>query len=144
MSTLVKYNTGHKNELNGVAPIDWDTDSIKVMLASSSYTPNAATHDFKNDITNEISGGGYVADGVVISGMSVSESGGTITVYAGNVSFAQNASGFTNARYAIIYKNTGIASTSPLIGYINFGADRGNVNGDLNIQFTGGVLFTEV
>lgn len=38
--------------------IDFDTDDIRCLLVSSSYT-FAETHDFVSDITNELSGGNY-------------------------------------------------------------------------------------
>jgi|SRR5215510_4600107 len=44
--------------------------SIKLTLTlhTSSYTPNYATHDFVNDLTNELgSGSGYTAGGVVLA-----------------------------------------------------------------------------
>jgi hypothetical protein len=43
--------------MNGA--IDLDTDTIKVALVTSSYTPNADTHEDMADITNEVTGTGY-------------------------------------------------------------------------------------
>jgi hypothetical protein len=42
---------------------------------------------------------------------------------------------FTNGRYAIIYKDTGSAATSPLMGYIDFGANQSPSGIDFTIQF---------
>lgn len=47
--------------------IDFDTDSIKIMLTTSTYTPNFATHAYKSDVTNEVTGTGYTATGQVLS-----------------------------------------------------------------------------
>jgi len=57
--------------VSGNAPIDWLTDTIKVMLCTSAYTPNADTHVFKSDVTNEISGTGYTATGVALASPTV-------------------------------------------------------------------------
>ena len=43
------------------------TDSIKVMLMTSTYTPNKDTHAFKSDITNEVVGTNYVATGQALA-----------------------------------------------------------------------------
>jgi hypothetical protein len=44
--------------------IDFDTDTFKAMLVTSSYTPNKDTHDKRDDVTNEVAGTGYTAGGV--------------------------------------------------------------------------------
>lgn len=46
--------------------IDLDTDVIKAMLVTSSYTFSAA-HAYKSSITNEISGTGYTAGGATVT-----------------------------------------------------------------------------
>lgn len=38
--------------------IDWTADDIKIMLCTSSYTPDQDAHDYKDDITNEVTGDG--------------------------------------------------------------------------------------
>jgi hypothetical protein len=50
------YNSGKRDILDGT--IDLVNDTIKVILVTSSYTPDA-DHDFANDLTNELSGTGY-------------------------------------------------------------------------------------
>lgn len=66
----------------GNAPnIDYLSDTIKVGLVTSAYSPNQATHDFWNDVVaNEISGTGYTAGGATLASK-------TLTVTAAN-SFA--------------------------------------------------------
>jgi len=143
MATITKYNLWQTNQLNGSAVIDWDTDTIKVALASSSYTPNAAVHNFFDDITNEITGTNYIAGGGTVTTVAVTESGGVTTVDGDDVTWAQSGGGFTTARYAILYKDTGAAATSPLVGYIDFTTDKGNVNGDLTVQWNAAGIFTQ-
>lgn len=57
--------------------IDYLSDTIKVMLTTSTYSPNVATHDFKDDVTNEITGTGYTAGGATLGSK-------TLTVTAAN------------------------------------------------------------
>lgn len=46
--------------------IDFDTDTIKIMLTTSAYTPDFDAHDYKNDVSNEVSGTGYSAGGATL------------------------------------------------------------------------------
>ena len=135
----VFYNNGKKNLLNGT--IDLDTNTIKIMLVTSSYTPNADSHDFKDDITNEVSGTGYTAGGATLAGCAV-----TADTTNDRGKFDANdvvwSTATITARGAVIYKDTGTASTSPIIGYIDFTTDKTATAGDFTIQFNAdGVLY---
>lgn len=144
MATITKYNKWQEQALNGAGNIDWDTDNIKVMLVNSTYTPSAAADNFINDAdANEISGTNYTAGGDVITNITVTESAGTTTVNGDNVAWLQSATGFSNARYAIIYKDTGVNTTSPLVGYVDFLIDKSNVVGDLTLQWSISGIFTQ-
>src|SRR5438552_5213265 len=100
--------------------VDWVGDTIKVALCTSTYTPNQDTHVFFSDITNEITGTGYTAGGVGLAGKSVSYDSAT-----NETRLLASASSWTTAtftyRYAIVYKDTGSAATSPLIAYFDTG-----------------------
>lgn len=135
MASFSKFNAFLKNQMNGVAPVDFDTHTIKVALAASAYAPNGAADDFFNDLTNEVSGGNYSAGGATLANKTLAEAAGTVTFDADDVTFAQHASGFANARILALYMSTGTPSTSPLIVYSNLGADKGNVGGDLIFQW---------
>ena len=122
-------------------------NGIKIALVTSGYTPNQNTHDFFDDASaSEVSGTGYTAGGNVCANPAVSMDG------SGNIDFdaddpatwAENAGGFTNARRAILYRDTGTGSTSELIAYSDdFGADKGNVGGDLAIALAAAGIFTQ-
>jgi hypothetical protein len=48
---------------------DWDSDDLRVTLHTSSYTPNLDTHDYVDDLTNELgTADGYTAGGVTLGG----------------------------------------------------------------------------
>lgn len=119
--------------------IDYDSDTIKVALATSSYTPAQATHDYFDDITNEVSGTGYTAGGATLGSKTVALASHVQTFDAADTSWTTST---LTARYAIIYDSTGTASTSPLIGYVDFGADVVSVAGTLLITWNAGGLFT--
>ena len=147
MATFTFYNLFKEAQLDGNlsnTPIDFDADNIYLSLHTNTYVPSATTHDFFNDASNEISpGGGYTANGELLTTKTVNESGGTVTFDADDVTWSQNGSGFTTARYAVMYKNDGVAATSsPLIGYIDFTADKGNTTGDLTVSWNASGIFT--
>jgi hypothetical protein len=52
--------------------VDWDSDTLKLTLHTSTYTPNLDTHVFVSDLTNELaSSGGYTTAGVTLTSPTV-------------------------------------------------------------------------
>lgn len=94
-------------------------NALKCMLVGSTYTPDIDAHDFRSDVTGEVSAVGYTAGGVVLSGV-------TWTYDAANNWSVLTATSPTwspmaaTVRYAVVYGNTGSAATDPLLGYIDF------------------------
>jgi len=115
--------------------VDHDGDDFYIMLVTNSYVPDRAAHQYQSDLTNEVTGTNYTAGGNICANPAVTVSGNVITWDASDpATWAQSASGFSNARYAILVKHTGTAATSNLIAYNNFGSDQGNVAGDFAIE----------
>lgn len=131
-TTTTFYNSYKKDLLDGT--IDWANDTIKVALCTSSYTPDIDAHAFFDDITNEISGTGYTAGGATLTTSAPTQDNTDDEGVADATDLSWSSSTFT-ARYAIIYKSTGTASTSPLICYINLGADVTIVSGTLTLTW---------
>lgn len=102
--------------------VDFDTDTVKAMLCTSSYTPNQDTHQYKSSVTNEVVGTGYTAGGATVASKTVTydTATNTLTLDAADVSWAAST---ITARYLVFYVDTGSAATSPLISYVDFGAD---------------------
>lgn len=139
MESLFEQNT---NQV-----VDWDdnsTTTVKIALVTSSYTPNRAGHDFWDDASaNEVSGTNYTAGGNEVASKTCAVASNVVTVDAADpATWSQSGSGFSNARYAILYKDTGTASTSVLIAYADFGSDKGNVSGDLTVELDTDGIFT--
>jgi hypothetical protein len=137
----VLYDNYRLSLLNG-GGVDLDTDTIKLSLHTATYSPSQANHDFFDDATNEVSGTNYTSGGSTLATVTVNLSSGTVKFDADDVVFNQHASGFSNARYAVIYKSTGVAGTSRLICYADLGGDKGNVSGPLTLQMDSGGIFT--
>lgn len=123
--------------------IDLDTDTIKVMLLTSAYTPNQDTHDYLDDVVgNEVTGTGYTAGGAVLSSKTVTYDAGTNTFKfdAADVTWASSS---ITARYAVVYDDSGASNaTKPLIGYFDFVTDRASSNGDFVVRWGADGIFT--
>lgn len=125
-------------------PIDWLNDTIKVALLTSSWTPAQDTNQFWSDISaNEVVGTGYSAGGATLSGKSKTYTGASNTAafFATSPSWAGST---ITARYAAIYKSTGTAGTSALIGYIDFGTDVSSTAATFTITFDAAGIWTDI
>lgn len=114
--------------------INWGTDTIKVMLTTSAYTPNQDTHQFKSSVTNEVTGTGYTAGGATLASKTNAYTTATNTVALDAADVTWSTSTITAAR-AVVYKDTGTGSTSPLICYVDFGGDVVSTAGNFTITW---------
>lgn len=136
--THLMYYNAIEGQWNGLANavFDLDTDTIKLSAHTNTYTVNQGTHDFFDDVTNEVTGTNYTAGGATLASKTVSRSSGTVTFDAADVVWTQSGSGFSTGRKFVIYRSTGTAATSRLFSVITADADVGNVTGDLTIAFS--------
>lgn len=123
--------------------VDFTTDHLCIGLLTSAYTYSTA-HDYWSDITSsEVSGSNYSSRNVATP--TVTTSGSTVTIDASDPSaYSYSASGFSNARYAVLYKDTGSDATSQLIAYYDFGSNKGNNAGTLTLQLDSSGIFLVV
>ena len=114
--------------------IDLDTNSFKVAMVYQAYTPNVDTHTKFSNVTGEITGTGYAAGGRALSGLSVSQDNGDNEGVwdAADVIWASSS---LSAYGAVIYKDSGVASTSPLVCYFDFGAYKVSATGTFTITW---------
>lgn len=127
------YNSFKRDIANG--SIDLDTDTIKLMLVTSTYSPNIDTHTKRSDVTNEVSGTGYTAGGVALSNktMVVNTTTDKGVFDADDISISTAT---ITARGAVLYKSRGGASSADeLIAYLDFGSDITSTAGNFNIAF---------
>ena len=57
--------------------VDFLNDTIKGMLTTVTYVPDQDAHDYKSDVTNEVSGTGYTAGGATLANKTVTYTAGT-------------------------------------------------------------------
>jgi hypothetical protein len=129
--TAKMYGTPVKNQYSGTA-VNWTSDEFKCSLHTATYTPNQDTDTFWNVATNEITGTGYTAGGKKLTSPTATYEAGTNESRFDAADIEWTAATFT-ARYAVIYKNTGTSSTSPLIAYIDFGENVTVTSGTFKI-----------
>ncbi|AEA27931.1 hypothetical protein Psed_5804 [Pseudonocardia dioxanivorans CB1190] len=102
------YNKGREKFLRG--EISWNTDTIKAVLVDAAdYTVSLTTHEFLSDIPT----GGRVATTAALTSKTTTDG----VADAADPTFA-GASG-DQSEYIVLYKDTGSAATSPLIGLID-------------------------
>lgn len=112
------------------------SDTIKLILVTSSYTPDK-DHDFASDLTNELSGTGY-AGGYAGSGRKTIGSKAWSTDTGNDrIEFTFGAVTWTainagNPKYAILVKEITDDTATRLIAYLDLGTVVTN-GGDLTI-----------
>lgn len=124
----------------GSADISFAADTFKLLLVTSSYTPDQDAHDFRNDITNEVANGnGYTTGGATLTGVSISvdNSGNRAIVEADDVTWSSST---ITARRAILYKSRGGASSADeVIFCYDFSSDKSSTNGNFTVAWTDGI-----
>lgn len=109
--------------------VNWATDVIKVALVTSAYTP-AQTHEFLSNITNELTG--YTRptlDNSIVEN-TVDD---RIDLVPQDVTIASVTTGQT-INTLVYFKDTGVATTSSLIGYTT-GLSQATNDGGITLDF---------
>ena len=138
MASLV-YNHGIHDAVTG--GVDFDTDTFKILLVTSSYTPNKDTHQDRADITNEVANGNGYTTGGGTTAVTVTEdsTNDRIDVAFGDVSFTSST---ITAAAGVIYKSTVTAADYTLIAYLDFGGDVSSTSGTFTVSVTKPLRFS--
>ena len=137
MASLI-YNSAIDDLAKG--NIDFDTDTFKMMLVTSSYTPNKDTHTKRSDVTNEVTGTGYTSGGDTTAVTVTKDTANDrIDIDFGNVAWA---SATITAAGAVIYKSRGGASSADeLVCYLDFSGNITSTNGTFTVDVTSPLRF---
>lgn len=106
--------------------VDLDTATVKALLVGSGYTFNADTHDFLDDITGEVTGTGYTAGGVTLTGVTTTYDAATNRVKVDAADAAFGTVTLTGVTGLVTYVSTGTPATSPLMSYHSFASQSPN------------------
>lgn len=131
------YTNFKKYTVNGT--IDLDSDTFYIALLSSSYSPSASNDTFSDVSSYEITGTGYTAGGIALTGVTLNVSGTEVIWTATNPVWTNVT--FT-ARYAVIYKSgTTNSITNPLVCCYDFTTDQTVTSNNFQINFnTSGII----
>lgn len=122
------YGKGKEKLLSG--SINLSSDTIKVALMSSAYSPNLSTDEFYSGISANVLGTPQTLSSKTI----------TLGVFnAANPTFPAVTSGSTASRL-VIYKDTGLSSSSPLLAMIDTltGFPLATNGGDITVDWDDG------
>ena len=116
---------------------------IKVALYTSDASAHIAqaTNVYLSDLPDHevANGSGYATGGVALGTKTCTCSALVTTFDAADTSWSAST---ITARYAVIYFASGTASTSLLIGYVDFGADQSSSSGTFQITWNASGIFT--
>lgn len=120
------------------------SDTLKLGIIKNTAAPTAsdATPAWGDYSANEVStAGGYASGGITLSGVTWTEAGGVATLDdTGNISLAQNASGFTDGYWGILYNSS--AAGSQAIGFLDLGGPVSEVAGPIAINWNASGILT--
>ena len=122
------YALGKEKILSGA--INLPSDTIKVALVKNTYPQNLTTDDFYDDISAYVIG----------TPQTLGSKSVALGVFdAGDVTYTAVTAGDT-LEGVVIYKDTGVAGTSPLLAYIDTitGFPLATNGGDITIQWDNG------
>ena len=119
MSNILQtQTTSFKTELY-TAVHNLSTDTLKIALYTAAADLNESTTVYS--ATNEVTGTGYVAGGVALTGVTISSSGYTAYVDFADVVFGASVT----ARCALIYN---VTQGNKSIFVLDFGSDKTSTN----------------
>jgi hypothetical protein len=129
MASLV-YNSAVDDMARGL--IDFDSDTFKAMLVTSTYSPNKDTHDKRDDVTNEVTGTGYTTGGTTCAVTVTKDTANDkVVITLGSVSWSSST---ITARGCVYYKSRGGASSADeIVAYNDFGGDVSTTGGTFSV-----------
>ena len=123
-----------------VGNIDFDTDTFKMMLVTSTYAASKS-HSKRSDITNEVSGTGYTAGGNAAA-CTVAATDNVNNDVEITFSITSWTSATITARAGVIYKSRGgLATADELVGYVDFTSDTTSTNGTFAVTISSPLKF---
>lgn len=136
------FGLGWQKQIEGsTGKFVWSSDTFKVSLSTSTFSPNVDTMDFFNDVTNEVTGTGYTSGGATLASKTSTYDTATDQVRLDAADTSWTTSTIT-ARYAVVWYDTaGASSTDPILGLVNFESDVSTTAGTLQITWDATGIF---
>lgn len=141
MATYNKFQDFVEQLCKGVHHLHAAGDTVKVYLTNAAPV---ATNSVKADVAEIAAGAGYVAGGPDVQN-DVTETAGTATVTAVDVTITAAGGSVGPFRYAVLYNDTPTSPADPLIAWWDYGSPVTLADGEsLTIDFGSNQLFTLV
>lgn len=140
----IRTNAGMQRILNG--NVDLLTDTLKVVLLGSGYTPNK-DHEFISDLgANELTGTGYTSGFAgsgrkTLASKAVTKDNSADIAYFDANDLTWTAINAGTAAYAAIVKEVTSDADSPVLAIIDLSPDIATNGGDLTVQWAATGLF---
>lgn len=120
------FNKAKESFLSQNPSIDMDSDTIKISFGRTSAYTFAATDQFKSSVTTVVDADSALASRTITNGV-FDAADALFTAVAAGAAFD----------FALIWKDTGVAGTSPVIAYIDGFSVTPN-GGNITAQFDNG------
>jgi hypothetical protein len=123
--------------------IDFNTDVIKVMHTSATYTPDQDLHDYKDDVTNEVTGTNVVAGGFTADNCTMTYTGAT-NVFKLDHDDESIATATASGIASSVWYDSSPATdaTRPLLGFVTWDTALSPSAGTLNFTLDAAGLVT--
>lgn len=134
----VHFFANFDKKAKGGVSFNLSSDTLKIGLVDNAITPTVGLADPRwgasgsNDFSaHQVATGTSYTGPITATSVTWTQLAGVNTLSCGNVSVAQDATGFTNAYWAILYDDT--VTGKYAIGYIDLGGPVSIAGGALNI-----------
>lgn len=128
--------------------INLTSDTIKMGIVTNGTVPTVSTADPRwgaggttNFSSNQVATGTAYTGPITLTSVTYTQASGVNTFDAADVSVSQDASGFTNGYYGIIYDDTSAGKYA--IGFVDLGGPVSIQGGALNIVWNASGIATE-
>ena len=122
------------------AGVSLEGETNKIALVQDGYTPNFDTHDFHADLTNEVTGTGYTAQGVAATSTEITLASGTLKFDAADTVFSTVT--ITDAMAVVLALANGSSATNCIVVLQDFVTAASATAADFTIQHPAAGIFT--
>lgn len=140
ITTAGHYGLTLEKQLINTAAQSMEAETHKELLVQDAYTPDFSVHDFRDDITNEVTGTGYTAGGVTVTGTEITVSAGILTFDMTDTLYTTVT--ISNAMAGVMFFNVGTAATDMLVLLQDFVTAASATAANFTIQHAAGGVET--
>lgn len=144
----VKWFAAYEKAAKSGVGFNLTSDTLKLGIVNNTTAPSVSTNDPRwgaggtTDFSaNQVATGTAYTGPITLSSVTYNRSNGVVTLDAADITVAQDASGFTNGYYGIIYDDT--VAGKYAIGFIDLGGPVSIQGGALNITWNASGILTE-